>query len=922
MLMMDDPLSLLMQGIWLLAAGMYPLGFLFGSCSACCGCPWMLNFDRCMVLNYLNRSPLEGTTQRQSLRRFGGTGEVQYMGPGTGTLQIHNVQSQIQIPVRISISASGASRTPVGDTRTQVWRFIRATPTSPLIYDVLGPAWHLEVELSVTGVATQAESGVSTAVGVDSEGQPKLFVAVNQWTSTITHDESVTLSPVGLQRWGPGISGTQSFRLTQSTANATRVSGENYSGWSVSKLSGITISGRRLAVRVGGRVVLKDEDAVDFLNGDREIIGEVSGQTTEFSILPSNVFCDVASGLSNVGVSIGLYPESLTLTLSSSFLESLGPNRLCGDNTLSVYQQNGPCSIHTITSIRGLDLSPFIASTNPAAFFCGGTILWNLINGPCRESVNLGAGTLTLNESGFGETEGIQTCSDEETGISLGLCVDRETAASVTIDGETSEYTAVFSFASATQDGRMQLVYVAQSVFTFSGYIDDPCSASGSVSLELANPTDNLTGTAEAVSYRLGDFTPPPRPVFEDIGPCFMSGLTVDGFTSSGTLTLAALAGGQCVYGRLTFSNNHQCEVINHSVACQNCIPEVTIISGEEYSRVTYIASGDKEGLIEIVAKSTWLGGQGVTFVVVCGQDSIEHTVRRGFTAPTAPRSLTVTRGPCSEALLQWQVPEWDGGQPITAYTVQFRRISVTAWTTFGSIAPPSLSAIVDGLVRVGYEFRVSATNSVGTSAFSNVAVDGFALAAPTGLTVVRTPPCTSAQLSWTPPAQAECVVVAAYEIQLRVVGTSEWTAEIAPGDATTGTLLGLTAGTRYEFRVGSVDEADVVRATPLITSGQLPLIPTNVTPSLGTNSGEVDLTWSHSMREVCFPTTDFNVQVRPSTTTTWSDVSRPASTDTFTTVTGLTQGVSYFFRVRAVNSVGNSSYSTQSSSILIPLPE
>jgi hypothetical protein len=33
---MDDPLFLLMQGIWLFAAGMYPLGFLFGACSACC----------------------------------------------------------------------------------------------------------------------------------------------------------------------------------------------------------------------------------------------------------------------------------------------------------------------------------------------------------------------------------------------------------------------------------------------------------------------------------------------------------------------------------------------------------------------------------------------------------------------------------------------------------------------------------------------------------------------------------------------------------------------------------------------------------------------------------------------------------------------------------------------------------------------
>lgn len=35
--MIDDPLTLLSLGIWLMAAGMYPLGFLFGACSACCG---------------------------------------------------------------------------------------------------------------------------------------------------------------------------------------------------------------------------------------------------------------------------------------------------------------------------------------------------------------------------------------------------------------------------------------------------------------------------------------------------------------------------------------------------------------------------------------------------------------------------------------------------------------------------------------------------------------------------------------------------------------------------------------------------------------------------------------------------------------------------------------------------------------------
>jgi hypothetical protein len=38
--MIDDPLSLLSLGIWLMAAGMWPVGFLFGACSACCDeCP-------------------------------------------------------------------------------------------------------------------------------------------------------------------------------------------------------------------------------------------------------------------------------------------------------------------------------------------------------------------------------------------------------------------------------------------------------------------------------------------------------------------------------------------------------------------------------------------------------------------------------------------------------------------------------------------------------------------------------------------------------------------------------------------------------------------------------------------------------------------------------------------------------------------
>jgi hypothetical protein len=966
MLMMDDPLSLLMQGIWLLAAGMYPLGFMFGTCSACCGCPWILNFDRCLLHRALTPNSeglITGGTESISMRKVGGTGQVQYMESGSvGSaffnsfpLEIHYVQSQIQIPVRISISASGESRTPIGNTRTQVWRFSRATPTSPLTYDVLGPAWHLEVELSVTGVATQAESGVSTAVGADSEGQSKLFVVVNQWTSTITHDESVTLSPVGLQRWGPGISGTQSFRLTQLTATATRVAGENYSGWTVSKLSGITISGRELAVRINGRVFLNEQHAVEFLNGDRTL----TGSTRELSILPNNVLCNASAGEISLGVALGIYPTSLTWypspsLFSAPFLGFTNGVPQCDDTELSVFPQN-ECSGY-ISRYTRFAFDFFQYTFSPAGFFCGGTILYNLIHGPCRSSVN-NTGTVALqSKSPQPHDAPFLPCPGGMTDIDFGLCVG-SISATVEYDGGVELSMSPGFIATFEEDGRARFAFSGSKqqgntlyIASISAYIDDPCADGGTVTFGSNKSLQIIVGILPPFTVADEDFDidpgsgpswqvaergeTPTIPSFTPIGACAMTSVTVDGITPVNNVSTAALVAGQCVYARANFSTAKACAYnfdgglvslsgsISHSVPCGGCVPEVNIVAGSEYARVVFYTSGDKAGVIEIVAATTWLGGQGVTFTVTCGTDSITHTIRRADTAPLAPVLLSVTRGPCSDALLQWSI-EWDGGQPITAYTVQFRRIGVTAWTTFGTVAPPALSAVVTGLVRVGYEFRVSATNSVGTSAFSNIVADGFALAAPTGLTVVRTPPCTSAQLSWTPPAQAECVVVAAYQLQLRVAGTSAiTTAATVPGDATTGTISGLTAGTRYEFRVGSVDEADVVRVTPLITSGLLPLVPTNVTASLGTNPGEVDLTWSHSDREECFPATDFNVQIRPSTTTTWSDVSRPASTDTFTTVTGLTAGVAYFFRVRAVNSVGNSSFSTQSPSILIPLPE
>jgi hypothetical protein len=415
--MIDDPLSLLTAIIWLAALAPWPVAFLFGACSPCCQqpdpCPWLLEFDRCLRVEIVGSDPLDGGDCRIISSRAG-TGDVEYMT--SSLLEVHRVQSRIRITVRTSISASGASRTPVGETRTQVWRFNRAAPSSPAstVYDVLGPDWHLQVDLSVTGVATQAEAGVVSSIEQDSEGQPKLVLQVNQWTATITHDEVVTLFPVGLQRWGPGIGGTQSFRLTTSTASATRVSGDNISGWSVSKLSGLTIEERKFAARLNGtlctagaggamtqRIILDDEVAVDFLNGEEDLRVSVSTAERDLRILPNNALCEASRDLVGMGVALGIYPEEIYADVPEAVIAAneawcaeeatfaLKPNNnICPTSWASVqYQRPGltfPASF----------FSPI--SSVVSNFWPGRSLLWNLEQGPYRTSFT-GTGPSTPN---------------------------------------------------------------------------------------------------------------------------------------------------------------------------------------------------------------------------------------------------------------------------------------------------------------------------------------------------------------------------------------------------------------------------------------------------------------------------------------------------------------------------------------------
>jgi hypothetical protein len=1020
----DDPLSLLSLGIWLFAAGMWPVAFLFGACSPCCQqeCPWLLEFQRCMRVERVGTDPPVGG--HCAVSSFSSnTGDIQRVVArfgSTSQLEIYNAQSRINIPVRLSLSASGSSRTPVGETRTQVWRFNRPEPKGAEhnglgpaadAYDILGPAWHLQVDLSVTGVETQEEQGVVSSVGQDSEGQPKLILQVNQWTQLITHEESITLFPVGLQRLEAN---SVSFRMQAAPRNATLVSGDIYTFWQISKPSGMTIEERALALNICGitaspgqfltactggalaspRAILDEQTAADFLSGDAEVVvsmnavaGDVSNALTSagpsgprsLRVLPQNVLCGRHFSDLGLGIALGIYPETVYATPSQAFVD----DKVQAAGQRGVYCDKGQWVMRNIGETRfwasdwnyrgtglvtwgpisGVIPSDFPLQIGVEHFYAGTSLLWNAENGPFR-TTGQGSGPIVVNFSaGPGWTYSLDGEGDEffnkpDAGVcpeGLGLQQEGDTPGNrynicapleipveatyeltyqpgpanppkdpVTITGSmqglmlrnldvtglsTPNGLPAIRYSGLLVGESSQVTDVFGSVISFTptlsaeAFAPVSCESSGEVSCEfvtiaVSNSQEAFLLVLEAssgdsfsvpfasrVRPSCSEWSPSPAPAegavvsrscegFEGY-TVLPSGSVVDSFTVTphpstlprgfgyriaspgrrtnrlafygpgliqaaatckllgirdirGDFTLTPDSGrqqativvlfdvtsGRCFFFLPVFGSEDfpPFAAIPLTIPCGNCASTVSVVSGDENASVEYISQGDKAGIIEVIAKRNWLGGQGVTFTISCGGDTITQVIRRANLPPTPPRNLTAARGPCSDALLQWEAPEHDGGQPITAYSVQFRRIGVTAWTTSATVSPTTFSATITGLVRVGYEFRVLAVNSVGTSAQSNIAVDGFALGAPTSLTAAPRDPCDEVSLSWTPPAQSECVVVAQYQVQFRVTNMGSYqTFATIPGTDTTATVAGLTATTGYQFRIGRVDDANTV---------------------------------------------------------------------------------------------------------------
>ncbi len=174
--------------------------------------------------------------------------------------------------------------------------------------------------------------------------------------------------------------------------------------------------------------------------------------------------------------------------------------------------------------------------------------------------------------------------------------------------------------------------------------------------------------------------------------------------------------------------------------------------------------------------------------------------------------------------------------------------------------------------------------------------------------------------VSWTAPNNNGSVITGYAYRDSSHAGTT-WTPWTSVSSSTrSATRSGLTNGTTYTFQVraknsagdGPAGKATATPVSPLVLCG-----PRSLSDSAG--NAQVSLSWSNPTGSNCAPIWRYEYRYRSSggSWSGWSSV----GTATSKTVTGLTNGTSYEFAVRAVTSLGDTSPLTVTATPVAPPP-
>ncbi|MBC7782642.1 MAG: S8 family serine peptidase [Burkholderiales bacterium] len=279
---------------------------------------------------------------------------------------------------------------------------------------------------------------------------------------------------------------------------------------------------------------------------------------------------------------------------------------------------------------------------------------------------------------------------------------------------------------------------------------------------------------------------------------------------------------------------------------------------------------------------------------------------------PTAPGTLTAVTPTYSltEAELSWA----DRSSNETGFVIERSTSSTFATIDKTLTAGPGSTRYNDWGLTAGqaYYYRVKAINGAESSTWSNTASVGVAPvapSAPTTLAVIAVAgDTTAAKVSWIDTSTNETT----FELQRSTTTTftaATTTTITVATNAVTHIDIGLAAGKSYYYRVRAVNSvgnsAYSNTGTFVTPAATVPTAPTGLTALVVAGDGKsVRLTWIDTSNNE----TRFEL-VRATSIISQTTITLPANSTSHVD-TGLKKGTTYYYMIRASNSVGDSSYS------------
>ena len=280
-------------------------------------------------------------------------------------------------------------------------------------------------------------------------------------------------------------------------------------------------------------------------------------------------------------------------------------------------------------------------------------------------------------------------------------------------------------------------------------------------------------------------------------------------------------------------NSNSNAENINTAVSCTNGVPfHIRITIGTTTGAALYInGSGTAAATLTggtFNTKGFFLSGHSGTATTI---DNFTVTGTNASTAPDAPTSLVATPA-STQMALTWTAPASNGGSAITDYVVQYKLSTSGSWSTFADGTSTTAAAVVTGLTNaLSYDFRVSATNSVGTGVSSSTATATPALSAPTApqSLVAESNESGQSTLTWSAPLSNGGASITDYVVEYKLNSEpTTWTTFADGVSGSTGAIVtGLVNGSLYNFRVSATNSvgtgvvSSTANATPqLVTMG------------------------------------------------------------------------------------------------------